>query len=412
MTTTVKTSNVDDLINFDWHKKYPEIPTGPVPVERYISQSYFEQEIEAVFRHSWIVVGRVQQIALPGDFFVRNLPVLKTSLIIARTEDGSISAMHNMCAHRANLVEWSNDGTTDMFSCKYHGWSYHLDGSVAVVTDEESFPDLDQSKCGLPHVSVDTWGGFIFINLDLEPEESLTEYLGELGRGIENYPWNEFSQLRGHWQAELRCNWKVARDAFVEAYHAGFIHRKILRNSTYDARNPYGHFLDITLYGRHASMSVYKSPEYQMTPTRELLSRYTVPVEPFEIPPGMNPSGSEYWHQDIEMVFPNIVLDPGGGRYGGYYSHTFTPITAGTCLYELDLYHPTPTTAAQRVGLEYARVLLRDAALEDFGNCEKAQIMLASGAHDVMNLSIQELVIRQQLDVVETEIQRYNEKSS
>jgi phenylpropionate dioxygenase-like ring-hydroxylating dioxygenase large terminal subunit len=234
----------------------------------------------------------------------------------------------------------------------------------------------------------------------------LREYLGPLGEGIESYPWNEFSVIRGHWYVELNCNWKVMRDAFIEAYHASFIHPKILRNSTYDARNPFGRFLDISLFGRHGRMSVYKSPDYQMTPTRELLSNYNIPVEEFQLPPLMNEDDLPHWHQDIEMIFPNICLDPGGGRYGGFYTHTFWPVAIDRTLYELDLYHPAPRTAAQRVNVEYARMLLRDAALEDFGNAEKAQVMLNSGARTHMILSNQEIVIRHQLKIMEDEINR------
>lgn len=403
MADAVKAPSVDDLINFNWHERYPELGTDPVPLDVYTSPVQFEREIE-VFRRSWLCVGNLRQIPNPGDFFVRDLRGLRTSLIVSRTEDGSVAAMHNMCAHRANLVEWKSEGSTDLFSCQYHGWSYHLDGSIAIVTDEQSFPGLDRERCGLPRVAVDTWGGFIFVNIDPEPAQTLREYLGELGEGIEAYPWSEFSVVRGHWSVELNCNWKVMRDAFVEAYHASFIHPKILRNSTYDGRNPYSHFLDISLFGRHARMSVYKSPDYQMTPTRDLLSRYPVSVDEFELPPLMNEGNLPNWHQDIEMFFPNIVLDPGGGRYGGFYTHSFWPLTIDTTLYELDLYHPAPDTAAQRVGIEYARILLRDAALEDFGNAEKAQVMLASGARSHMVLSSQEIVIRQQLQVMEDEI--------
>jgi hypothetical protein len=58
-----------------WHDLYPELGTGPVPIEPYISQEYFELERERIFRKVWLNVGREEEIPKPGDYLVKDLPV-------------------------------------------------------------------------------------------------------------------------------------------------------------------------------------------------------------------------------------------------------------------------------------------------------------------------------------------------
>ncbi len=61
-------------------------------------------------------------------------------------------------------------GTCRQFTCKYHAWRYDLDGSLAFVQQESEFFDLDKDNIGLVQVACDVWEGFIFINLDRQPE--------------------------------------------------------------------------------------------------------------------------------------------------------------------------------------------------------------------------------------------------
>ncbi len=90
-----------------WHNRYPELGTGPVSIEPYISREYFERERELIFRKVWLNVGRVEQIPTPGDYFVKDLAVCNTSIVIVRGDDGKVNAFHNMCSHRGNPVVWN-----------------------------------------------------------------------------------------------------------------------------------------------------------------------------------------------------------------------------------------------------------------------------------------------------------------
>jgi len=85
-----------------WHAQYPELGTGPVPIEPYISQEYFDLERERIFRKVWLNVGREEEIPKPGDYLVKDLPVCGASILLVRGKDGRIRAFHNVCSHRSN----------------------------------------------------------------------------------------------------------------------------------------------------------------------------------------------------------------------------------------------------------------------------------------------------------------------
>jgi phenylpropionate dioxygenase-like ring-hydroxylating dioxygenase large terminal subunit len=114
-----------------WHDLYPDLGTGPVPIEPYISRAYFEREKALIFRKVWLNVGRVEQIPKPGDYLVKELAVCNTSVLIVRGKDGVVRAFHNMCTHRGNkLAPEASGNCAGLFTCKFHGWAFGLDGSL------------------------------------------------------------------------------------------------------------------------------------------------------------------------------------------------------------------------------------------------------------------------------------------
>ena len=105
MTTAAKTHASS------WTERYPELGTGPLPVAPYISPHYFALERARIFNKVWLNVGRVEQIPNVGDYFVKDLSVCKTSVMVVRGNDGIIRAFHNMCSHRGNQMVWNSRGS-------------------------------------------------------------------------------------------------------------------------------------------------------------------------------------------------------------------------------------------------------------------------------------------------------------
>ena len=89
--TELKKGNGNGSTRTTWHSAYPELGTGPVPIEPYISPEFFELERERVFRRAWLCLGREERIPQPGHFFVKDLAIDRTSVLVVRGEDRRIA---------------------------------------------------------------------------------------------------------------------------------------------------------------------------------------------------------------------------------------------------------------------------------------------------------------------------------
>jgi phenylpropionate dioxygenase-like ring-hydroxylating dioxygenase large terminal subunit len=395
-----------------WHDLYPELGTGPVPIEPYISQEYFDLERERIFRKVWLNVGREEALPKPGDYFVKDLPVGKTSLLIVRSKDGHIRAFHNVCSHRSNKLVWDRSGSCQNFSCKFHGWTYNLEGRLTFVPDEESFFDLKKTDHGLTPVATDTWQGFIFINLDPQPQESLKEYLGEWAQNVEGYPFAKNSAVCYSWQTELRANWKILKDAFQEAYHVAFLHKRSIPDAFTGKSNPFAHGLDYKLYPRHHTMSVYGNAAHRPTPVEALAYRFGTLLiredfSPDALPSGVNPTRHPAWALDLNVIFPNFFVDV---SEGSYFTYNMWPLTVDRTLWEVRYYLPEPQSVGQRFSQEYSKTFFRDVLMEDANTLENTQQVLASGAKTHFILQDQELLIRHDHKVHEDHVGFYRER--
>ncbi len=388
-----------------WHERYPELGTSPIPIEPYISRAYFEKERELIFRKVWLNVGRVEQIPNPGDYFVRDLVTCKTSILIVRGADGVIRAFHNMCAHRGNkLVADASGVCKGFFVCKFHGWAYGLDGSVRHIADEASFFNLNKESLGLTPIAVDTWEGFVFINLDPNPKETLHEYLGEWGTDLGGYPFGELSATQFFWRTEIKANWKVVQDAFQEVWHIPSLHQNTIPTVFSDIVNKYGHALNFKLYPRHGQISLGGNRDRKPTAVESFALRHgfgrTLIKQSSRLTAkGVNPTKDPRWATDGNALFPNCLLYL---AERSYLTHTFWPLAEDLTLWEARFFYPKAKTLAQRFSQEYAKVILRDINMEDGSTLERTQMMLASGAKKEIVLQDEELLIRHHHKVAET----------
>lgn len=346
---------------------------------------------------------------MSGDYLVKDLPVAKTSLLLIRGKDGRLRAFHNVCSHRSNKLAWNQKGACQNFSCKFHGWTYNLEGKLTFVPDEENFFALKKPDHGLTPVATDTWQGFIFINLDPQPQESLKEYLGEWAQSIEGYPFTKHSAVCYSWQTELRANWKILKDAFQEAYHVAFLHKRSIPDAFTGKSNPFAHGLDYKLYPRHHTMSVYGNAEHRPTPVEALAYRFgTLLIReefaPDLLPSGVNPTRHPAWALDLNVVFPNFFVDV---SEGSYFTYNMWPLAVDRTLWEVRNYYPQPQSAGQRFSQEYSKTFFRDVLMEDANTLENTQQVLASGAKTHFILQDQEILVRHDQKVHEDHVGFY-----
>ncbi|HEX2793718.1 MAG TPA: aromatic ring-hydroxylating dioxygenase subunit alpha [Croceicoccus sp.] len=193
----------------------PEIPGG-----RYTSPEFNKLEHDRVLAKSWVCAGRDEDLRKVGDY--RLWDKLGVPLLLVRGQDEKIRAFYNTCRHRGAPVVRDDAGNTRLLRCQYHSWSYGLDGTLKGVPDERDFPCLDKADRGLIEAACDVWGGWVFVNLDMDAEP-LHDYLGPLVSELDCVGMEKLRTVHVQ-EYHIACNWKVAMDAFLEVYHINTIH--------------------------------------------------------------------------------------------------------------------------------------------------------------------------------------------
>ena len=202
--------------------------------DRYLSREFHELEVEKMWNRTWQVVCRETEVGKPGDFFVYD--IARYSIVVSRTGGGAIKGFHNACLHRGRQLR-KDCGNAREFKCPYHGFRWSLDGDFLGAPCQWDFPHIEAQTFSLPQVRVDTWGGWVFINMD-PAAESLQSYMGILPQHFERWqPEHTFKAL--HVERVIECNWKVAWEAFIESYHTVQTHPQLMSylgdsNSQYD----------------------------------------------------------------------------------------------------------------------------------------------------------------------------------
>ncbi|MBX7433409.1 aromatic ring-hydroxylating dioxygenase subunit alpha [Mycobacterium sp. Y57] len=197
-----------------------------ISTDRYTSHDYAERERERIWMRVWQIAGRVDELPEPGDW--KQYRIMDQSYVIVRGKDGELRGFVNACRHRGNMLCTANSGNAKRgFLCQYHLWSYDLEGKLRGVLRENLTGQVDKTDNSLLQVSVDTFGGFIFLNPD-PGAAPLRDFLGpEVCELLEPYHLDEMVTVMDV-REPLECNWKVVMDAFEEGYHINGIHPQLL----------------------------------------------------------------------------------------------------------------------------------------------------------------------------------------
>ena len=198
-----------------------------LPVEAYISEDYARAEVDRLWRKVWLQAGRVEDIPEPGDFITYD--IVHDSVLILRNSHGEIRAFHNVCTHRGRKLvdvpagQRNARGRKMNFVCGFHAWTFDTNGTCTYIQNQADWGGkLSDDATRLGQVKVDTWGGFIWINLDPDAVP-LREYLEPAASMLDPF---ELQNMRPRWRnwTVFDCNWKVALEAFNETYHVPGTH--------------------------------------------------------------------------------------------------------------------------------------------------------------------------------------------
>lgn len=202
-----------------------------MPSRWYVDPAILQLEKEKIFWQTWQPVGRADMVARPGDYFTCD--VVGERLVITRGVDGQLRGFYNVCAHRAGPVA-SGKGNRKSLQCKYHGWTYDLQGRLLAAPEFDGVQNWQKDQVCLPQVRVQEWGPFIFVNLD-DDAPGFFDVYGDIDAEIKRKG-IDITKMRAleRRDYEIACNWKVYVDNYLEGYHVPIAHPGLYKELDYE----------------------------------------------------------------------------------------------------------------------------------------------------------------------------------
>jgi choline monooxygenase len=321
---------------------------------------YTDPELEAaerraVFGDSWQLAARAEQLSAPGSFVTTN--IAGEPILLVRDEQHVLRAFFNVCRHRAAQVMTEAEGTASKLRCRYHGWTYDLAGRLIGTPEFDGVLDFRKEEQGLVPVAVESWGPLVFIHAGRAPSP-LRASLAPLPDRMGALADLRFFERR---QYELRCNWKVFVDNYLDGgYHVNTVHPALA---------------GVLQYAQYrtecfAATSLQSSPLRAPDPDRQDASASTVRTGQMAL---------------YGWAFPNFMLN----LYDGVMdTNVVFPLGPDRCQVVIDFYFArTAADADRRFARESIEVGHR-IQLEDVGVCEDVQRGLGSRSYDSGRFSV------------------------
>jgi choline monooxygenase len=246
----------------------------------YLDPQVYDLEMERIFARTWQCVARLDDLAKPGDYLATD--VVGEPIVVLRDGGGSLRAYYNVCPHRAGIVA-RGKGNRQSLQCLYHGWTFDLDGCLLRVPGFEGTQNFDPKQFGLTPVRVDTFGPYVFVNLD-GTAAPLTEVWGSVFKATTKINFDEW-RLVERSEYLIDCNWKVYLDNYAEGYHVPIAHPGLNREMNLD-----DYYVDTYRFQSTQRVRVKPAGKGNMAKRR-----YT------------NPAEDDYIKYHV--VFPNWMID-------------------------------------------------------------------------------------------------------
>ena len=204
------------------------------PVEYVDSRIYsdpdiFEDELELIFKKTWVPVCHESELSEPYDF--RTTSIAREPVIVTRGPDDQVRAFLNVCPHRGMMIErrpsgsfleGTASGTPKHMTCMFHAWQFDMKGNCVDITRrEEGYQDrLQTEQVGLRRLRCEVaYGGFVWVNLDDSPRLTLKEFIGDAFDCLFESVEAEQMEVFHYHKAIIGCNYKLWHDTNCEFYH-------------------------------------------------------------------------------------------------------------------------------------------------------------------------------------------------
>jgi choline monooxygenase len=286
-----------------------------LPAELYTDPLALAFEQREIFARHWQLVAHVSQLSGSGDHIVAELAGVP--VIVVRGADGELRGMHNVCRHRAGPLALCDGRAARSLRCRYHGWTYALDGQLRSAPEMGDAADFDPGAIRLAPVHVAIWRGLVFAAL--EPRMPLAAVLEGMDErlGTRDFSQYVFDRRVAY---EVDCNWKVYVDNYLEGYHVPHIHpalNKLLDYRSYVTQARHWHSLQYSpmenagnFYGEGEALYYFTWPNFMLNilPAR-LQTNRVIPLGPhrcrvefdYLYPPGAAPGEAERRAEDLRF---------------------------------------------------------------------------------------------------------------
>lgn len=190
--------------------------------EAYVDPRWYKVDTDRITARSWQWVCHMEKLRETGSYVT--VDIAGHPVAVVRDKEGALRAFYNVCKHRAHHL-LAGEGRTNLILCPYHAWSYRLDGQLVRAPHTEALKDFRTGEICLDQVQVETFCGFVFVNLDLQAP-SLKSQTGDLETEIRHWA-PDIEQLTfGHRLTyDIKSNWKNVVDNFLECYHCPTAHK-------------------------------------------------------------------------------------------------------------------------------------------------------------------------------------------
>jgi phenylpropionate dioxygenase-like ring-hydroxylating dioxygenase large terminal subunit len=197
------------------------------PVEHYRSEARFAAERDLVLRRYPVPFCPSAALSEPGSYVARD--AAGTPILAVRGRDGQARAFRNACRHRGTQLV-AGAGCEKAFMCRYHGWTYDLDGRLRHVPHEDGFPGLDKTARGLVPVGTVERHGLVFVTQDGP---------GAPDAGLDRLPplLEPGHRLLATDERHVPANWKILVEGFLEGYHIRSTHAETFYPLQFDNLN-------------------------------------------------------------------------------------------------------------------------------------------------------------------------------
>ena len=185
----------------------------------YTDPARYEAEQRAIF-------DRLPHLLAPSSLLPEpNMAVAHdhygTPLILSRDAQGHAHVFANVCRHRGTrLIEAEDVVPAKRIVCPYHAWAYKPDGELTGMPRAECFPGLDKTDHSLVQYPSVEAGGLIWFAKHAGAD--FTDALA-LAPDLDAFAMADQYVYRRQTH-DVRANWKLVVDAFLESYHVQRLH--------------------------------------------------------------------------------------------------------------------------------------------------------------------------------------------